>query len=150
MKSEQQVNEWYSNIEWAHEHRGTPEMLKADVNLELAEIIMQTEMAVIHCYRAKILKAIESPDQLREFLDFEAIDEDLWSNLSVLLFSLVQRGDISNVDFVIGRVCDFVRMCTRFNPLRFANTIAKASAAFSEVADRVCGDPSSCQHPARG
>ena len=133
MKSEKQVNDWYEQVQWAHQHRGAPEMLKVDVNLDLAEHIWEAECAVIHTYRSKILRAIDSPQSLRGFLEFEAMDEALWQNLGVLLYSLVQHRDISNIDFVIGRICDFVKMCTQFNYLRFADSIANAKSVITEA-----------------
>lgn len=120
MKSLQQVENWHRTHQDFEMLKEAPEFV-FQFSGSFADIILEDQQSRVEDYRERILTSLQSPDALRELLEFEEMDDGLYRTLSALLFSLVQRDDISEVDQVISNIIWFVQMCPHFYKLRLAS-----------------------------
>lgn len=121
MRSKQQNDDWYHRITRLSE--GESEL---PINPELARHIWEQENALIDELKSDLLEHIQDEDSLRQYLGFKRMDANLWATLSVLIYSLLERDDISNLDTVIRRIREFIQMCPHFYELRFSPDKSKA------------------------
>jgi hypothetical protein len=138
MRSERENNDWLHKITWTYDHLDTPEALEPDVSWELARHVWESENSIIIQFRGDMLRHVANEESLRKYLEFDLIDSSLWAAFATLIYSLLERNDITNVDFVIRRITEFVQMCSHFYPLRFGpeHPLRKAGTAPVTKAER--------------
>jgi hypothetical protein len=132
MRSKTENNRWFEQISWAFDHAAIPEALAPDVPWSIARSIWEHENAKIEDLHQRMLGVVSDRGKLREYLEFDEVDESLWRNYACFVHSLLERDDVTNLDVVFGELREFVTTCSRFNDLRFSKRFNAASKEAKE------------------
>lgn len=132
MRSERENKEWFNHITRTYDNQDHPEELMPAIPWELARHVWETENSSFSDFRESMLSNIATMDSLKSYLGFQAMDDGLWCTLSPMLYRLLERDDISNVDKVVALIKEFVVMCPHFYSLRFGRRVLKRSKESSD------------------